>query len=70
MKQRNILKGKPLNFNVGIQKWYVKELLKLVDSFNYKKRELDFCLNSLFSKLGVGNGLSSQAVARQVFSLL
>jgi uncharacterized protein with gpF-like domain len=31
MKQRNILKGKPLNFNVGIQKWYVKELLKLVD---------------------------------------
>ena len=31
MKQRNIIKGKPLNFNVGLQKWYVKQLLKLVD---------------------------------------
>ncbi len=31
MKQRNIIKDKPLNFNVGLQKWYVKELLKLVD---------------------------------------
>ncbi len=31
MKQRNIIKGKPLNFNVGLQKWYVKELIKLVD---------------------------------------
>lgn len=30
MKQ-NIIKSKPLNFNVGIQKWYIKELLKLVD---------------------------------------
>ena len=39
MKNQNIIKGKPLNFNVGIQKWYVKELLKLVDSFNYKKKE-------------------------------
>lgn len=28
---RNIIKGKPLNFNVGLQKWYIKELLKLVD---------------------------------------
>lgn len=28
---KNILKGKPLNFNVGLQKWYVKELTKLVD---------------------------------------
>lgn len=27
----NVIKGKPLNFNVGIQRWYVKELLKLVD---------------------------------------
>lgn len=32
MKQRNIIKGKPLNFNVGLQKWYIKELVKLVDS--------------------------------------
>ncbi len=31
MKKNNIIKGKPLNFNVGLQKWYVKELLKLVD---------------------------------------
>ena len=31
MKQRNIIKGKPLNFNAGIEKWYVKELVKLVD---------------------------------------
>lgn len=31
MKQNNIIKGKPLNFNVGLQKWYVKELVKLVD---------------------------------------
>lgn len=31
MKNNNIIKGKPLNFNVGIQKWYVKELVKLVD---------------------------------------
>lgn len=31
MKQRNVIKGKPLNFNVGLQKWYVKELIKLVD---------------------------------------
>lgn len=31
MKQRNIIKGKPLNFNVGLQKWYVKELIRLVD---------------------------------------
>jgi FKBP-type peptidyl-prolyl cis-trans isomerase (trigger factor) len=29
--KNNIIKGKPLNFNVGIQRWYVKELLKLVD---------------------------------------
>ena len=29
--KHNIIKGKPLNFNVGIQRWYVKELLKLVD---------------------------------------
>lgn len=31
MKQRNIIKGKPLNFNVGLQRWYVRELTKLVD---------------------------------------
>lgn len=31
MKNRNIIKGKPLNFNVGLQKWYVNQLLKLVD---------------------------------------
>lgn len=31
MNQRNVIKGKPLNFNVGLQKWYVKELTKLVD---------------------------------------
>ncbi len=31
MEQRNIIKGKRLNINVGIQKWYVKELTKLVD---------------------------------------
>lgn len=31
MKQTKVIKGKPLNFNVGLQKWYVKELLKLVD---------------------------------------
>ena len=31
MKQQNIIKGKPLNFNTGIQKWYVNALLKLVD---------------------------------------
>ena len=30
-KKTNIIKGKPLNFNVGIQRWYEKELLKLVD---------------------------------------
>lgn len=29
--KNNTIKGKPLNFNVGIQRWYVKELLKLVD---------------------------------------
>ena len=31
MKQNNIIKGKPLNFNAGLQKWYVNQLLKLVD---------------------------------------
>ena len=31
MKQNNIIKGKPLNFNAGIQKWYVNALIKLVD---------------------------------------
>ena len=31
MKQKNIIEGKPLNFNVGLQRWYVRELLKLVD---------------------------------------
>lgn len=31
MANNNIIKGKPLNFNVGLQKWYVKELVKLVD---------------------------------------
>lgn len=30
MKQ-NYLKTKPLNFNVGLQRWYVRELTKLVD---------------------------------------
>ena len=30
-KKTNIIKGKPLNFNVGIQREYEKELLKLVD---------------------------------------
>lgn len=30
--KNNIIKGKPLNFNVGLQKWYIKELVKLVDS--------------------------------------
>lgn len=29
--KKNIIKGKPLNFNVGLQKWYVKQLLKMVD---------------------------------------
>lgn len=29
--QKTIVKGNPLNFNVGIQRWYIKELLKLVD---------------------------------------
>lgn len=29
--KRNIIKSKPLNFNIGIQKWYVKELIKLVE---------------------------------------
>lgn len=31
MANNNIIKGKPINFNIGLQKWYVKELLKLVD---------------------------------------
>ena len=31
MKKRNIITGQPLNFNAGIQKWYEKQLLKLVD---------------------------------------
>lgn len=31
MNNRNIIKGKPLNFNVGLQRWYVRELTKLVD---------------------------------------
>lgn len=31
MKKQNVIKSKPLNFNVGIQRWYVKELVKLVD---------------------------------------
>ncbi len=31
MNDRNVIKGKPLNFNVGIQRWYVKELANLVD---------------------------------------
>lgn len=31
MKDRNIIKGQPLNFNAGIEKWYIKELVKLVD---------------------------------------
>lgn len=30
-KQNNSITGQPLNFNAGIQKWYKKELLKLVD---------------------------------------
>lgn len=30
MKQ-NLIKGKPLNFNAGIQKWYVNALVKMVD---------------------------------------
>lgn len=30
-KKRNTITGEPLNFNIGIQKWYVKQLLKLVD---------------------------------------
>lgn len=29
--QKTIIKGQPLNFNVGIKRWYIKELLKLVD---------------------------------------
>lgn len=39
MKQCNILKGKPLNFNVGLQKWYVKELVKLVDDLTQEVYE-------------------------------
>lgn len=31
MKKRSTIKGEPLNFNVGIQRWYEKQLLKLVD---------------------------------------
>ena len=31
MKQKNIIEGKPLNFNVGLQRCYTRELLKLVD---------------------------------------
>ncbi len=31
MKKRNKITGQPLNFNAGIQKWYEKQLLKLVD---------------------------------------
>ena len=31
MSEKTIIKGKPLNFNIGLQKWYVKELTKLVD---------------------------------------
>ena len=40
MKQRNMIKGKPLNFNVGLQKWYVKELLKLVDDLTSEVYEV------------------------------
>lgn len=41
MKQKNIIEGKPLNFNVGLQRWYVRELLKLVDDLtNDVLREL------------------------------
>lgn len=32
MKKSNIVKGKPLNFNVGLQRWYARELEKLVES--------------------------------------
>ena len=40
MNQRNMIKGKPLNFNVGLQKWYVKELLKLVDDLTSEVYEV------------------------------
>ena len=29
--KKNLIKSKPLNFNVGLQRWYVRELIKLVD---------------------------------------
>lgn len=35
-----MIKGKPLNFNVGLQKWYVKELLKLVDDLTSEVYEV------------------------------
>lgn len=40
MNQRNMIKGKPLNFNVGLPKWYVKELLKLVDDLTSEVYEV------------------------------
>ncbi len=30
-KKKNTISAAPLNFNAGIQKWYEKQLLKLVD---------------------------------------
>lgn len=39
MKQRNLIKSKPLNFNVGLQKWYVKVLLQLVDDLTLEVYE-------------------------------
>lgn len=32
MKKQNIIKGKPLNFNVGLQRWYIRMLDELVES--------------------------------------
>lgn len=37
--KNNIIKSKPLNFNVGLQKWYVKELVKLVDDLTQEVYE-------------------------------
>ena len=40
MNQRNMIKGKPLNFNVDLQKWCVKKLLKLIDDLTSEVYEV------------------------------
>lgn len=59
--KKNYLTTKPLNFNVGLQRWYVKELLKLVDELTQETiKELKPTYKEYKEQITLDASISSQ----------